>query len=129
LLLPGPLFRDALDGADDRPCVHPGYSSSTSSPGAAWPPTTTADLPRSVYSTRGQARCSTRMIGSFLPARRRSSTVSRPEPNLPSPRNGLRMPGDQFTPVTSRRDLPLGHQPNAVSITHGTSSVKSESFL
>jgi hypothetical protein len=55
LALLRPLLGDAVDRADDLVRFHER--------------TTTADLPRSVYSTRGQAMCSTRITGSSRSAR------------------------------------------------------------
>ena len=103
LALLRPLLRDALDGGDDGGGFHDR--------------TTTADLPRSRYSTRGQATCSTKITGSSVSTFARDRMVSRLMPKPPSSRKGLRMPGDQLTPVTRRRSsFALSpRQPNAVS--------------
>src|SRR6516162_3915933 len=59
------LFGDALfapslcDGADGV-CYRVGWRGHWASPGSM-----TADLPRSVYPTRGQVKCSTKIIGSL----------------------------------------------------------------
>ena len=56
LALLGPLLGDAGDGAAER-LIEPAHE------------TTTADLPRSVNSTRGIAMCSSITTGSYRPAR------------------------------------------------------------
>src|SRR5262249_13212479 len=64
------------------------------------PGTTIDDLPRSRYSTCGQAKCRTVAIGSSRPARCCSKMESRLSPACPSLRNGLLATlADQFTPV------------------------------
>src|SRR5215204_6317024 len=111
LALLGPFLGDALDGVDDGRSFHDR--------------TTTLLLPRSRYSTRGYAACSTKITGSSASTLCRERMLSRLMPKGPSERNGLRMPGNQFTPVTSRRPSPSAlspSQPKAVSMTKGMPS-------
>src|SRR6266436_9261661 len=89
------------------------------------PSTTIADLPLSVYVTRGHARCSTAMTGCEVLARTSARMPSSPSPLRPSCRKGLLMPGDQFTPVMTLRlgagpaVRPSRWIPNANSMTRG----------
>src|SRR6516225_2688659 len=107
LALLRPFLGDAADGVDQRLRLHH---------------STRALLPRSVYSTGGQAIWRTRITGSSVSQRARVKIVSRLVPCSPSSRNGLTMPGDQLTPVMRRRSAACGHQANAVSTIQGTSS-------
>src|SRR5262252_828741 len=107
LALLRPFLGDAADGVDQRLGLHD---------------STRALLPRSVYSTRGQAIWRTRITGSSVSQRARVKIVSRLVPKRPNSRNGLRMPGDQLTPVMRRRCFAFGHHANAVSMIQGMSS-------
>src|SRR5262245_26177280 len=112
LALLRPFLRDLLGDAEDL--VGEAHAS---------PPITRADLPRSVYSTRGWARCSTNTTGSSAVALSLASVVSSPSPVLPKDRNGFLIAALQFAPVKIRRRslAPGPSQPNADSSTHGTS--------
>ena len=92
-----PVLGDIGDRADDRvgdvDCGH-------------WraPGRIKAVLPRSLNCTRGEARCTTKTIGSCDEARCSARSRSRPSPSRPKSRNGLpASDGDQLTPAMMRR--------------------------
>src|SRR5262245_61222107 len=100
LALPRPLARDALEHAghhrgDAARLVVVTHRSS--------PLSTIADLPRSMYCTWAEDRCTAQITGSRSLTRSSASMFSSPCPVLPKVRKGLLMATLQLTPATNLR--------------------------
>ena len=99
----GPFLRAFADNADDvGGHVARLFSSYSPCSLSVSPSTTIADLPRSVYATRGQARCSTAITGCEVLARTSASMPSSPSP--PRPKLPERIV-DAGRPVHARDDF------------------------